>query len=86
MKRINKRSRFCILLSLILLLIIGCSKKEISTIDLSGEWQFQMDPDDKGGKGKWFNQDLSETVRNPEWYNDPNYAPYIVSTLFNQNQ
>lgn len=84
---------------------ISCSVKQPKTIDLSGEWQFQMDPVDVGTKENWFEKDLPETVqlpgsmdengkgfditmktkwtggvRNPEWYNDPNYAPYHDST------
>ena len=79
----------------------SCSKNYPPKIDLSGEWQFQMDPSDVGENEKWFEKDLSETVqlpgsmdengkgfditletkwtggvRNPEWYNDTNYAPY----------
>ncbi|MCA1760949.1 MAG: beta-galactosidase, partial [Bacteroidales bacterium] len=86
-------------------IIISCTVKQPETIDLSGEWQFQMDPEDVGENEKWFEKDFPETVklpgsmvengkgyditletkwtggvRNPEWYNDPNYAPYHDST------
>ena len=88
-----------------LLLFISCEKQTSKTIDLSGEWQFQMDPEDVGINEKWFEKNFSESVklpgsmvengkgfditlntkwtggvRNPEWYNDPNYAPYHDST------
>ena len=88
-----------------LLLFISCEKQTSKTIDLSGEWQFQMDPEDVGINEKWFEKTFSEIVklpgsmvengkgfeitlktkwtggvRNPEWYNDPNYAPYHDST------
>ncbi|MBK6285236.1 MAG: hypothetical protein IPF54_23640 [Draconibacterium sp.] len=84
----------------IFLLFISCEKQN-NTLDLSGEWQFQMDPEDVGINEKWFETNLSESVklpgsmvengkgfditldtkwtggvRNPEWYKDPNYAPY----------
>lgn len=86
-------------------IIISCTVKQPDIIDLAGEWQFQMDPDDVGENENWFENDLSETIqlpgsmvengkgyditldtkwtggmRNPEWYNDPNYAPYHDST------
>ena len=90
---------------LIAFVCFSCTVKQPETIDLLGEWQFQMDPDDVGVKEKWFEKDFAEAVqlpgsmvengkgfditmetkwtggvRNPEWYNDPNYAPYNDST------
>ncbi len=77
-------------------------QQHLQRIDLSGEWQFQMDPQDRGDKEKWYETTLPETVRlpgsmvengkgdditlktrwtgsfNPEWYKDPNYAPYYL--------
>jgi hypothetical protein len=55
------------LIILILLLIssTGCNRSENSKIDLSGEWQFRMDPDDRGIEEKWYEQDFSETVQLP---------------------
>jgi len=86
---------------LFLLAICSCTQKQYDVIDLSGEWQFQMDPDDLGIAEKWYEKNLPESVqlpcsmvengkghditletewtggvRNPEWYNHPNYAPY----------
>ena len=85
----------------ILILFFYSCEQQNNSIDLSGEWQFQMDPEDIGISEKWFKNDLQETiklpgsmvengkgfditmatdwtggVRNPEWYDDPNYAPY----------
>lgn len=85
--------------------IFSCAQKQTETINLAGNWQFQMDPNDLGITEKWFLNDLPETVqlpgsmvengkgnditlhtkwtggvRNPEWYTDPNYAPYFDST------
>lgn len=93
--------RFYLFFSIILLL--GCSSP-VSTIDLSGEWQFQTDPNDRGIDERWYAKALPETVilpgsmvenakgdditfdtkwtgsiANPQWYNDPNYAPYVSS-------
>ncbi|MCE4564607.1 beta-galactosidase [Maribellus sp. CM-23] len=87
---------------IILASFTGCSQRSASTIDLSGEWQFQTDPDDCGINEKWFNSAFQESIQlsgsmaengkgdditldthwtggiqNPQWYNDPNYAPYI---------
>jgi len=90
---------------LIAFMCFSCTVKHSETIDLSGEWQFQMDPDDVGVKENWFEKEFAETVqlpgsmdengkgfditletkwtggvRNPEWFKDPNYAPYHDST------
>ena len=87
--------------SLIIFIFFACSQPQNNTINLSGEWQFQIDPEDIGISEKWFENNLQETiqlpgsmvengkgfdvtmetewtggVRNPEWANDPNYAPY----------
>ncbi len=86
---------------LFLITFYSCTQKQYAEIDLSGEWQFQMDPDNRGIAEKWYEKNLPETVQlpgsmvengkgyditletqwtggiqNPEWYNDPNYAPY----------
>ncbi len=46
--------------------LFSCSENhETESINLAGEWQFQMDPDDVGEKEKWFNTDLPETVKLP---------------------
>lgn len=80
----------------------ACRQNDPATIDLAGEWQFQMDPDDRGVEEKWFESDFKETVqlpgsmvendkgyeislntewtggiKNPDWMNDANYAPYV---------
>jgi len=82
--------------------MLGSCKNDVyKSINLSGEWQFETDPDDRGIAEKWYNKDLPETVnlpgsmvengkgdaitfetewtgtlKNKEWYKDPNYAPY----------
>jgi hypothetical protein len=33
--------------------LAGCNTGTDSKIDLSGEWQFQTDPDDRGVDEKW---------------------------------
>ncbi|MDT8432351.1 MAG: beta-glucuronidase, partial [Bacteroidales bacterium] len=106
MKRqiVRKRIRL-VLSSLVISLLLAtsaCQEKNHQTIDLSGEWQFRMDPDDRGLDEKWFDGGFAETVqlpgsmvennkgdditletewtggvRNPGWYMDPNYAPYV---------
>ncbi|MCF6358222.1 MAG: beta-glucuronidase, partial [Draconibacterium sp.] len=89
------------LFAFILILFFYSCEQDNNSIDLSGEWQFQIDPEDIGVSEKWFENDLQETinlpgsmvengkgfninlqtqwtggVKNTEWYNDPNYAPY----------
>lgn len=90
-----------IFLSLILPIIVSCTQNRTEYINLTGEWQFQTDPDDQGIVEKWFDNELADTIhlpgsmaengkgdevtlktkwtggiQNPEWYKDPNYAPY----------
>ena len=40
-------------------------QQHLQRIDLSGEWQFQMDPQDRGDEEKWYETTLPETVRLP---------------------
>lgn len=91
-----------LILSSLLFLILSCQLYKVEKIDLSGEWQFQMDPEDRGIDERWFEKSLPETIvlpgsmagngkgnditlqtkwtggiKNPDWYKDPNYAPYV---------
>ena len=54
---------------LIVALFIGtlasCKNSEPLRIDLSGVWQFRMDPDDIGVREGWFDMELDETVMLP---------------------
>ena len=51
---------------LLCILLSSCSQKQENTaIDLSGEWQFQLDLTDVGEQEKWFNKDLKESVKLP---------------------
>lgn len=93
-----------LLLISLIFLILSCQQHKIEKIDLSGEWQFQTDPADRGINERWFEKNLPETIvlpgsmtengkgnditlqtewtggiKNPEWYKDPNYAPYVDS-------
>jgi hypothetical protein len=34
-------------------------------MDLSGEWSFELDPDDRGGGEAWYSRRLRDTVRLP---------------------
>lgn len=43
----------------------ACNQSGQSEIDLSGTWQFMMDPDDAGESEKWFDRELIETVKLP---------------------
>ncbi len=103
-----------ILITLFILATItgSCSKMDVTEIDLSGEWKFQMDSTDVGITEKWFASDLAETIELPgsmplrkkgnpvgyntiftghtwkgyeegkEWYDDPNYKPYLGDDKF----
>ncbi len=47
------------------LFFYSCEQQKFNSIDLSGEWQFQMDPEDIGILEKWFENDLKETIKLP---------------------
>jgi hypothetical protein len=47
------------------MIAFSCSEKSEISVDLSGEWHFQIDPEDQGEKRKWFETDLPETVKLP---------------------
>lgn len=48
-----------------LLLLMSVFPALSQKIDLSGEWQFSIDRDDKGVQEKWFNRKLDETILLP---------------------
>ena len=41
------------------------AKKSEANIDLSGEWRFAIDREDKGVQEKWYNQSLADKVNLP---------------------
>ena len=63
------RSRI-LFLSLIVFLLsaTGCfhSFQDFNeTLDLSGIWKFQLDPDNLGMINKWYNQEFTDSIRLP---------------------
>jgi len=59
-----RQLRISLLFILVILIISGCSTAS-RTIDLSGQWAFRIDPDDKGVSEKWFSGELSDTIQLP---------------------
>lgn len=62
-----KKNRLTTNMNLILALIVvstflGCSKKEVTELDLSGKWSFQMDSLDIGLSEEWFVGELKDTI------------------------
>ena len=57
-----KISAYYILLALI---ISSCQKEIITSIDLSGEWQFQIDSLDQGIVEKWYTNQLDDVIKLP---------------------
>lgn len=49
----------------ILMILSSCQERADNYIDLSGEWQFAMDPKDLGQQEKWFDSSLEERVELP---------------------
>ena len=55
-----------IILGTLILLSVACQKPETpNRIDLSGTWQFAMDPSGKGISEKWFSRILNDTLHLP---------------------
>ena len=52
-------------LNLLLLCSIAFVAFAQTTIDLAGEWQFKMDPDDVGIAEKWYSKSFDETITLP---------------------
>ena len=50
---------------LLLALISSCTQKEAWQIDLSGEWNYRLDRDNKGVSEKWYNTGLTDTLLLP---------------------
>jgi len=50
---------------LLLIALTACNKKIINKIDLSGTWQFALDPSNKGISEKWFEKALTDTLSLP---------------------
>lgn len=53
------------LLLTIFAVVSACTESNITTIDLSGEWQFQVDSLDQGIQGKWFSTSLNDVIQLP---------------------
>ena len=65
---INKLQQFIRLvtyLSLYIILLASCKEVDDNTIDLSGEWKFDLDSLDVGVNEKWFLNDLSDVIQLP---------------------
>ena len=60
-----KRAALYSLGLMILIIINSCSRKEIDTVDLSGEWAFKIDSLDLGIEEEWFKKEFSEIVNLP---------------------
>jgi len=45
--------------------LVSCEQNKNNSINLTGDWQFQMDPEDIGVSEKWFEKDFQEYVQLP---------------------
>ncbi len=64
-KWISYRINLQIALFILAAIMGSCSTRDITEIDLSGEWKFQMDSSDVGITEKWYASDLAETIELP---------------------
>ena len=53
-----------LIFSFLCFIIFGCYPEK-PAIDLSGQWQFQIDSLDMGIKNNWFNNRFEETIKLP---------------------
>ena len=51
-----------ILICCFCLLVSGCVSSEVKKIDLSGQWDFNLDRDDAGIKERWYLKELTEQI------------------------
>ena len=71
----NRYLKFGLILNLFIFYFAGFSvltvschrtyQEDAEVIDLSGTWKFQLDPDNAGWKGKWFNSPFKDTIQLP---------------------
>lgn len=63
------KKSFSLPLMACLLSLQSCNKSQPAIIDLSGKWQFQMDPNDVGEQQKWFEKNFQKrfSFRDPWW-------------------
>ena len=54
-----------LILPILFLVFCSCEKEQTKEIDLSGEWQFQMDSLDQGITEQWYTKNLFESVQLP---------------------
>ncbi|HEY3389496.1 MAG TPA: hypothetical protein VGK38_08005, partial [Prolixibacteraceae bacterium] len=55
-----------LLICVLAILNVACQRSEkLQKIDLSGTWQFALDPSDKGISEGWFNKILTDTLTLP---------------------
>ena len=57
--------RIFILFPLLFLIVLSCKETSKTTIDLSGQWQFQIDSLDQGIDQSWFSKTLSDVITLP---------------------
>jgi hypothetical protein len=54
-----------IIITITAVILVGCDRQQPRGIDLTGEWQFSMDPEDRGEGEGWYNRELEGTIRLP---------------------
>lgn len=57
--------KVALILFFAIVLMSGCAHKELTEIDLAGDWHFQIDSLDKGIEEEWFAKSLDDTISLP---------------------
>lgn len=63
-----------VLILIFFALLIGCTTSKKANIDLAGEWQFRLDPEDKGIKEQWFNALFDDQIILPGSLQEQEYG------------
>src|ERR1041384_3204797 len=69
----------CVVTLLAMFGVISSSIAQQQTVSLAGEWRFQMDRDDKGMDGKWFQTNLTDRIKLPGILQSQGYGDEITT-------
>lgn len=69
-----------LLLIICICLLGACKSNEKSQMDLSGEWTFQLDPENVGIQQSWFNQNLKDQIKLPGTTDEAGYGEKTIGS------
>ena len=63
--------KYITLSAIVLILVVFAQAREV---DLSGQWAFELDPNNMGVTGQWFNKSLAQSVKLPGSLQEQGYG------------